>query len=238
MQTLFIADKDCKREFSRHRAHGYKTIALAEGVSGADAVSVSEDGDKLIFEKADYIEGEDEAYIIACKSFGLVSRNLDTKISVVFCDDGDMIVTLYGGAILIEIDGKLIMPSVGISESDIPAVDMDGVYWVTAEHLLGYGKYMGMKGRYMHDFEFVFVLAGELAPTSAFKIKHVAEETVDISGGYIAQLEYDDKLRNQMRRVNAVLHDVFGRTGTDDVEYSDICDEDDEDEEDLEEDWL
>lgn len=239
MQTLFIASEDCKREFNRSRAHGYKSIKLSDGVAGADAVVVAEDGDKLIINKTEYCEGEEEVYIIACKSFGLVSRSLDTKVSVVFCDDDEMLVTLYSGAILVEVDGRLIMPSVGIAESDLPIVDMDGIYWVTAEHLLGYGKYMSLKGRYMYDFEFVFILSGELAPTSSFRFKHIEDETVDISGGYIAQLEYNAQLKQQMLHVNAVLHDVFGRTGTDDIEYSDMYDEDyDDEDEDLEEDYL
>ena len=93
MQTLFIASEDCKREFNRCRAHGYKSIQLADGVAGADAVVVAEDGDKLIINKTEYCEGEEEVYIIACKSFGLVSRSLDTKVSVVFCDDDEMLDT-------------------------------------------------------------------------------------------------------------------------------------------------
>lgn len=242
MQTLLIADKGCVRELNRSKSHGLKKIVLGDGVEGHEAVNFRSDGSSLFLERTDYNEGEEENYMILCKEFGLISAGEDgrAKVSVMFCDEDYMLVTLYSGAIVVNVNGSPIMPMLGIDENNVPNVVLDNVYWVSASHLMSYSRYMGMKGSCIYDLEFMFSLAGEAFPSPTFKFKHLGEEDIDISGGYIAQLEQKQALKEQMRSVSNILNNTLGMTGTDDYEYSEVGTDTEEaeyDEEDEEDAW-
>lgn len=224
---LFVTDGTTDKVFSRRKATGYKAFDWSE-VNAGECVDFVTDGVYLKAVKVDEKPTKDTPITILCKEFGLAdkSKKMKHKLSVIFLDGGYMLVTLHSGAILINVDGKQLMPSVGV-EPDTN-FDMDKVFWCDANELLSYSKYMGDKEGFMYDFEFMYTLQG-YRPNGllAFIYRHDEEEDVDMSlGNFGAYLQKEEakKSAREARRVMTMFSKAQASASS--VEF----DEDDEDE--------
>ena len=238
MNRIFLADSEITtNEFSRKRAMGHKCIMLDKEVVSCGNIQVVTEGTNLVVKPTEKVEGDIEAYTFMCKEFGLVDYDAETKISVVFCDNGWMMVTLLAGSLIMYIDGQLLMPAVG--EPSTKTVVKDDIYWVNEEQLLGYGKYMSeFKERYMYDYEYVFKLSGHIINgMSSFKLFLQPDEDIDLSLGYIARLEQEKKARNEAKQAKALEKQFATFTPQDNAVEFDLEDMDDEEEEEDEDDY-
>lgn len=232
---VFLADEGFIRDITRCRAKGHSGIRVAEDVGVMDTVQMRTDGTSLVVEKAEP-DGTDEIYTVLCKEFGLVgyAQKLSSKISVIFCDGGWMLVTLHSGGIVVNLDGKPMLPTVG--DFPVSSVSDDDILWLNADCLLGYRKFFdNVKSMFPYDFEFMFTVSGgNINSCANMHVSLVKDEDIDISLGHVAQWEQKKAMQNQMREVNALRSMFLSRTGTDDEEGGyEFDDEDfDEDEDD------
>lgn len=200
MNKLFIADKGFNREIARTRANGYKRIVISEDVEMAMPFQFQTDGTDLVAVPVEAAEGEPECYTVLCQEFGLVGghQGYKSQLSVIFCDNGWMLVTLYHGGLIMNLDGRMLMPTVG-DDIVTPKVVRDHILWVDAEKLLAYSKYLNDKGYFMYDYEFMLELSGDnTRGMGSFNFRSIDGETIDISLGYIAQHE-----QNRIKRAQA-----------------------------------
>lgn len=200
MNKLFIADRDFSREIPRTCAHGYKSITIDPDVQLAAPYEFQTDGDTLVAMPVDAAEGEVDCYTMLCSEFGLIggSTGARSQVSVIFCDNGMMLVTLYHGCLVMNLDDQLLMPIVG---NDVvqPKVVKSQIMWVNADKLMGYKQYLGEKGYFMYDYEFMLELGGDnIKGMGNFIFRQIDGETIDISRGYIAQYE-----QNQIKKQEA-----------------------------------
>lgn len=200
MNKLFFADKGFSREIMRDRAKGYKRIMIDDALEMAAPFSFETQGTDLVAVPTEPADGVGEVFTFLCREFGLVGgdKGLRSKLSVIFCDNGWMLVTLHHGSLVVTLDGQLMMPQVG---EDVEAVRVipDNVLWVNADKLLGFSKYLENKGQFMYDFEFMFELGGDNTKgMGQFLFRCLHEETIDISLGYVAQYE-----QNLVKRAEA-----------------------------------
>lgn len=238
MTKKFIADEGFERVFERKRAKGHKRLVIDDSVNIMSSIEfVTEDTDLVM--KAVENSDEQEVYTILCKEFGCVGLATDfrSKISVIFLDDDWMLVTLLHGALVMNLENQLLMPTVG-DDFKTPAVVPDDICWVNADNLLEYGKYLGVKGQFMFDVEFTFLVGGDkINNMRSFSIKPIADEDIDLSLGYIAVYEQQLKNKEAVRETKKVMKAVFSQASSDedDLDYGDDDDEEygyDEDDED------
>ena len=236
MKKLFIADEGFERVFERKRAKGHKRLVINDDVNIMSPVEfVTQDTDLVMKD----VEGseEQEVYTMLCKEFGCVGLTTDfrSKISVIFLDDGWMLVTLLHGALVMNLENQLLMPTVG-DDFKTSAVVPEDICWVNADNLLEYGKYLGVKGQFMFDVEFTFLVGGDkINNMRSFSIKPIVDEDIDLSLGYIAAYEQQLQNKEAARETKKVMKAVLNQTPSadDDLDYGD---DDDEDEDAYEED--
>lgn len=239
MQRILLNDFSQGKVFERSLAKGHKSLRFAEGCEIMKPISIATDGDVLSVTREADTE-EEEIYTIMCKSFGLVGyhQKLHAKVSIIFCDDGWMLVTLLEGGMVVMVDEKLVLPTVG--DFAVPSISEDDIYWVNANSLLGYSEHMGIKGRFMYDVEFAFMLRGTNANGMAtFACQMLKDEDRDISLGYIAQYEQQVELQKQQREVKALRDSLVTEDTVYEFEDDEFEDEDDGliDEDDDDTDW-
>lgn len=239
MKKLFISDEGFERVFDRSRAKGHKRLLIEDDVEVMSPVEfVTQDTD-LVMKKTDDSD-EQEVYTMLCKEFGCVGLTTDfrSKISVIFLDDGWMLVTLLHGALVMNLENQLLMPTVG-DDFKTPAVVPDDVCWVNANDLLEYGKYFGVKCQFMFDVEFTFLVGGDkINNMRNFSIRAISDEDVDLSLGYIAAYEQKMKAKEDMRETKKIMEATLGAGSSfedtyefdDDDEEKDYEDEDETDE--------
>lgn len=211
MNKLFISDRGFAHEVPRTRAKGYKRIVIDDDVDVATPFQFETRGSDLVIAKADESDGG-ECYTMLCQEFGLVggSKGFNSKLSVIFCDNGWMLVTLQNGALVMNLDDQLLMPTVG-DDVQAPKVVKDDILWVDAEKLLAYSKYLGDMGNWMYDHEFVLVLGGDnLKGMGSFVFRNLPDETHDISLGYIAQYEQQQIKRAEALKAKNMMKAVWG----------------------------
>lgn len=238
MKQMFVVDGDFKKEITRSRAKGYKNLVIADDVEHASYIDLETDGSNLVMKAVEDDETDKvEVYTMLVKEFGLfgLSSGIKANISVIFLDDGYMLVTLYKGAIVTYLNGEVCIPNV--EQDKFPNFAMDDIYWVNQEHLLSYGKYLEEKGEFLYDFEFHYLLGGEIKNgLSNFSFKHLGNEDIDISLGYFSaylqKLEKKEDARATKKLANfikqgASIEDDFD--DDDDFEDDDFDDEDDDD---------
>lgn len=241
MNKLYIVEKDkeMKTTFSRSRAKGYKAVKVDSGVEPMKPIKLETEGNDLVIKNVSDDGSGDEVYMIPCKEFGLVDYpNTTAKVSVILCDDGWMLVTLLKGAIVINLDDSLLMPTVDCEE---PAVVKDAIKWVNINDILSYMSYWS-EGKFPYDYEWVFELAGGVVNGMGnYKIHPVKEELVDISQGYIAQYEQSRQHKEDAKKAKSFMNAVMASTQDTGVEFDDDDEDDyfdeDEDEEYEEVDW-
>lgn len=211
MNRLFIADKNFSHEVPRSNANGYKSVVIPENMEIASPFEFQTNGDTLAMVPAEYVEGNAECYTMLCREFGLVGGGKGTrsKMSVIFCDDGWMFVTLYHGCLVMNLDDQLLMPMVG-DDIEQPQVNNDSILWVNADKLLGYKCYIGDKGRWMYDYEFMFELGGDnVKNLGNFIFRHNEEEDLDISLGHIAMWEQTQVKRQEAHAAKRMMAAVW-----------------------------
>lgn len=234
MKKVFIADEGFEREFSRNRAKGHKRLVIEDGVTIAEPIEMKTVGTDLVISPKEDSE-DNECYTMLCKEFGLVGgvAGFRNKISVIFLDEGWMLVTLLHGALVMNLDGELRMPIVG-EDFSVPKVVTEDILWVNAEHLLEYSKYLGVKGMFMYDFEFVLEVGGDyINKMTSFYFRELTEETIDISLGYVAMYEQQEQRKAEAKDAKKLANALLN-TGTDSAydfddedEYEDDDDDDD-----------
>lgn len=236
MQKIFVANEGFEKEFSRSRAHGHKRLVIGSDVETFKPITMKTDGTDLVMEQAED-NGEGEIYTILCKSFGLVGMDEKcfARVSVILCDNGWMLVTLHEGALIIDIGGKLMMPSVDMD--NLPKVATEDILWVDADKFLSYSKYLEVKGSFMYDVEFMFQIAGHVVNgMSHFSFKPYRDMDIDISLGHIAQYEQTQQLKAEAREAQRVRNEMF-RQQQDEYEFDEDEDESDDSEDDGDDDW-
>lgn len=237
MNKLFIADKDFAHEVARTRARGYKRVVIDDDVEMAMPFKFETRGTDLAIVKADAVEGEAECYTMLCREFGLVggANKFRSKMSVIFCDNGWMLVTLYHGGLVMNLDGQLLMPTVG-EDVVAPKVVKDNIMWCDADKLLGFSSYMGNKGNFMYDFEFALELGGDnVKGMGNFTYRHIEEETIDISLGHVAMYEQQQIKRAEARDAQntfKMLQNSWAQAQSEPMEFEENEPEEGDDEED------
>jgi hypothetical protein len=232
---LFVADENHEAVITRSRAKGHKRLVIDNNVEIVKPIELKTDGTDLVASRTEETD-DNEVYTILTKEFGLVSgaTGLENDISVILCDDGYMLVTLYKGAIAINIGGQLMMPVAG--DVKAPSVVESDILWIDADRILEYGKYFGTKGNFMFDFEWRLLLRGDrVNGLTNFHLQHLADKDIDLSLGYFAQYEQNIQLKEQAKEAKNLVRDIL-QTGSgtsyefddDDFDYED--DEEDEQE--------
>lgn len=230
MQKIFVSNEGFERSIPRTRANGYKELVIADDVDVFSAVSVVSEEDKLVVKNVEQTE-EDESYTILCDEFGLtgLSEGAFARVSIIFCDNGKMLVTLHEGCLILNLNGKLLMPSVGVDKT--PAVYESEIYWIKAETLLGYSKYL-RKGKFMYEYELMFVLKGSMVnKMHSFDLHTEPDMDIDISHGWIAKYEQEEQLKAEAKEAKAAFNS-FMSSVDDEYEFDDEDDDSDDDDDD------
>lgn len=185
----------------RHFSHGYKRLVLDKGLHVADKLNFQTDGvDTLRAVSGGSVDSEGVEYTFVCKEFGLYDKNM-AKVSIIFCDDGDMLVTLKGGTLLFMFNNELLQPVVGDGEYD--SVHPTEICWVNADRLIGMKQYFGQgyEGSWHQDFEYVFETTGERKNgLDKFNVKCCQDEYIDLSLGYVAECMKRDREREAAKQ--------------------------------------
>lgn len=228
MRKVFVSNDEFPRVIERSGASGHKKIVIADDVKPSDAIVMRTDGDILRIEKDTSDSDEEPVYCILCKEFGLFGYNKKfiSRISYILCDDGWMLVTLIKGAFTVNLNEKLLLPSVGVE--DLPNLVEKEILWVDKEYLYRYCQYMKEQGYFPYDFEFVAEVSGGIVSgLSSFKFLHIGEEDVDLSLGKFAQFLQEQQNKEDARNARK-LQQQFTQTNTADTQW----DDDEEEEED------
>lgn len=231
MKQMFVADSTFERSISRSRAKGYKNLIIADDVEHTSYIDIETDGNNLVMKAVEDDENDsEEVYVMLVKEFGLfgLSSDLESKISVIFLDNGYMLVTLYKGAIITYLNGELCVPNV--EQDKFPNFAMDDIFWINQEYLLSWGNYMDEKGNFLYDFEFHYTMRGEVKNgLSNFAMRHLRDEDIDISlgyfGAYLQALEKKKDAKSTKKLFNTIKTSM---THEDDFE-DDFDDDDDDD---------
>lgn len=231
MERHFIVDGEFPRLIGRGRAFGYKELNL-ENIEFGQAIEFKTDEAQLCLYGNKAEETESPAYTILCKEFGVFggSKNFESKISVVHCDDGWMLVTLWKGALIIKLDGKLMMPSTGVDE--VPNVIESEILWVNRDTILSFAKYLDDKSGFMYDFEFMYTIKGFISSgMKHLKLRHIDDEDVDISLGQFAAF-LTKQAQKQQAKETKKLCKSFNFGSSQDLEFDDEDEDEYEDDED------
>lgn len=239
MKNTYFGKGNEKIELTRSLSHGYKKAVIDESLSIGTAVKTVTEDDTLLFTatEGEYEYGVDRL-VFVCKTFG-VTPDIPAKVSIIFADDGNMIVTLHEGSIMVDFNGKMVQPMVG--QTGLTTARLDEVLWVDCNNFLSNKAYFGseLQNKYWQDFEYVFTVTGGIdkANCQSFKLKKHKEEYIDLSLGYIATLE-EEQLRKEKRKELAKMQSMWSSPRTTDLEFDIDESIDDEDFYDDEEDDL
>ena len=141
-----------------------------------------------------------------------------------------MLVTLWKGALIIKLDGKLMMPSTGVDE--VPNVIESEILWVNRDTILSFAKYLDDKSGFMYDFEFMYTIKGYISSgMKHLKLRHIDDEDVDISLGQFAVF-LTKQAQKQQAKETKKLCKSFNFGASQDLEFDDEDEDEYEDDED------
>lgn len=228
-RAFIKADSNAPLVLTRKYGHGIKTINTSD-CTHFDVVNFKTDVESKDLNLIKVGKDNDEhPYMILCKEFG-VAGGVDSNISIIFCDGGWMLVTLYEGGIPILVDGNLMCANKNIS--GYPEISKNNIVWLNAERILGNLKVLTDKAELHQDFEFFLTVSGINNGFANVKFKHLKDSTIDISGGYyevyLENREKRKKAREVKKMTNSMLDKLFNYKEEVDTSYLDHnSDEDD-----------
>ena len=140
-----------------------------------------------------------------------------------------MLITLYRGAVVINLNDKLMMPSRDVTT--LPKFNESEVLWVDKDLLMRYSQYMNDKSLFAYDFEYMVELSGALiSKLTSFKFKHIDNEDIDLSLGKFAQYLQALQVKEEAKRAKK-LQEQFAKASTSSsFEFEDDDEEDSYDE--------
>ena len=233
MKKLFIADEGYQKVFNRNKAKGHKRLVISDDVVIAEPIELVTEGTDLVMRKAEDSD-EPEVYVMLCKEFGLVglAADLKNKISVIHLEDGWMLVTLHNGALVMNFEDQLMMPTVG-DNVKAPKVVTEDILWINANNLLEYSKFYGVKGNFMYDVEFMLIVAGDsINGLRKFNHKHLSDEDIDLSLGVLAQYEQSLQKKEEAKVAKKLANSLLNSSSSYEFDDDDEVAEDEEENED------
>jgi len=186
----FITKEEFGTLINRKRAQGYKSIEIDNKVKTPCMVSVETrdlDKEPKLVTVPSKETTKKPIYMFLCKEFGLAgyAAKFENKISVIFCDNGLMLVTLHKGAMAVETKDGLNLFTVDTTSA--PSFERENISWINADKLKSYVSYYKLQSKFVYDFEFMFnISAGKQGTLSSISLKHIENEDIDISLGAFA----------------------------------------------------
>lgn len=230
----FVGLEESNKVYKRSLAHGYKYLVIDDEVKMASPLSFVTDtyeGENALRVTVDKtVEGkvENPQFTFMCKEFGIygAKNNMYAKVSVIFCDDGNMLVTLLDGTLILNINDDLVQPVVG--GMNTTKVVADEITWINADFLLARREYF-TKVKFanvnVHDFEYVFTLKADV---DSFTLRREDGEYVDLSLGYTALLEEQELKKKQALEAKKLVSLTTGGGSFSGFEFDDDDEDDDE----------
>lgn len=222
---------------TRSKSHGYKTLKIGSDVEMASPIDFVTENDNELVLHAIEEEPEKLQYTFLCEEFGLYGykpkKGVSAKVSIIFCDDGKMLVTLLEGSLILKYNEDLIQPIVG--DDKYPGVVADEVLWVNADMLLSHKQYFGDKIRQVHtqDFQYVFTLSGgKPSEGTSFILRRHTDEYVDLSLGHVAVMEDEERKKESAKRAQQLVRMSVPPENTEDDGLDFDFDDDEEEEDD------
>lgn len=231
MKNTYFGKGGERLELTRSLSHGYRKAVIDESLTIGSVIETVTDENTLVYRKTDgeFELGKDKLTFV-CKTFG-VTKDTPAKVSIVFCDNKDMIVTLHEGAIICMVNDKMVQPSVGNIQTTSPVASE--VLWLDQDTFLSMKNYFGDEyhNKYWQDFEYFFTVQGGIDKVGceSFKLKKHNDEYVDLSLGYVATMKEQDEIHKQKREAEKIAN-MFQYTPNSNMEFEEI-EEDYDDEE-------
>ena len=242
MQKVFFFAGDVKeRYFTRSRAKGHTAMRIEEDIESGNPVEIVTEGKELVIRKVED-DGGDKEYCFLCNEFGLGGKEgtLTSTVSIIYLDGNMMLVTLHKGGVLFNINGKVMMPTVGVKE--VPKIDANEVHWIDSVHLLQLQKLNKdrTKADLYQDYEFYMEVSGNnIGNMHLFNYKPLGDLDVDLSLGQIAIMLQKKKQHEEARQAKKLYEQIT--TEIEDDTEEDLWDEEEEeeyeDDDEWEEDW-
>lgn len=206
MKNTFFGKNNEDVVLKRSFSHGYKELVVKKELEIGSVIDFVTEGSKLVMQKTEgtFEYGKDKITFL-CKSFGL-ANNDPAKISVIFCDDGDMLITLHEGTLYIKHEDSILQPVVG--SGSYGSVNASDILWIDEDRLLSGKSYFGDKLQCMNwqDFEYIFEVRGgkDKAGCEYFSVKLFRDEFIDLSLGYTATVREEMQRRERQATVDSI----------------------------------
>ena len=235
MNNVFIScENTFPKTITRKKAKGYKSLTIDDNVKFCTSIEIESNDNSLHIKAVESNQQEPDRFTILCKEFGLDDyKNFSSEISVIFLDEGYMLVTLHKGALALNIEveeGKydLLAPSLGVDST--PKFEKEDIFWINEESILSYSKYLSEhKSIFLYDFEFMFSVSGtNVNNMQQFRIRSIKEEDKDISLGYYALYITKKQKHKELVKASKLQNMFTNNTGETEFE-EDGFEEDDDD---------
>lgn len=246
MSKIFIAtDENFKREYVRKGAKGYKRVVIADDVTTSTPVEIKSDGDTLrVVSCAD--DGQEPSYMILCNEFGMMgytqakNNEFKSEVSVLSLDGDYMLLTLYSGALLLNMADTVIMPNTKVEIP--PRGSAQEILWCDYKFFERYMKYVDdMESRFYYDFERHYIIGGGRTPTNGVDtyldstyFKELKEQNIDLSLGLYASYVQQSQLKAEAKQSQAEMKNIVSlmansNTNTEFEEDEDEWEDEDDD---------
>lgn len=196
---------------TRSRCHGYKTLKISDKVSMASHVKFETENEDVLAVNVTEEESETKKITFLCDEFGLYGYKdkggMYAKVSIIFCDNGKMLVTLHEGTLILNYEGDLVQPILGVDNCS-KVTSPNNIYWVNADTILSNKCYFGNEIQQVHtqDFEYFFTLSGgKINDCASLKIKVHKDEFVDLSLGHVAVMEEELLRKEEAKRAKKIV---------------------------------
>lgn len=249
---MLFFDKDLNKTVVRKKALNYKSLVIEDTVNPGDEVDIQFNEDGILLAKSDrekptfeevYGSGgapkDEPDFLLVVKEFG-VFKDVPNEVQLILCDEY-MLVDLIKGAIIVELDGNMMMITRG--NVSVPNYNMNNVLFLNPADLSGYvcnWHKDNCRCKYTQDYLYSAAIKGtiEYSKDTSFparsltigKIKNADgsyADPIDISGGkiaFIAEKEADSMrsravksaLRTSVKSAKPTYEDDFADFGDDD----------------------